>query len=225
MSTKLTWKSHVAKWKDCDKCPLHLTRTSIVLAKGNVPCDVMFIGEAPGRSEDMLGRPFVGPAGILLDQMIERAMEEVWVCAKCRYGGKYIKFPVDKVPGHCPTGHSDVHQAKLRLAFTNLVCCIPLDEDNKKTKEPDHEAVVACKPRLDEFLVLGNPKVVLAVGKVPFTYTEQGVKGNMKLPGKCYVAQITHPAAILRAPIAQQSLMRQRVVVAIRQAVSKGLGV
>jgi uracil-DNA glycosylase len=46
-----------------------------VLARGAVPADVLFIGEAPGASEDAIGRPFVGPAGKLLDHIIATAVE------------------------------------------------------------------------------------------------------------------------------------------------------
>ncbi len=70
----MTWLDHVSKWKDCQLCPLSKQRSNIVLARGTVPCDVLFIGEAPGQVEDALGRPFVGPAGRLLDQIIERSV-------------------------------------------------------------------------------------------------------------------------------------------------------
>lgn len=63
----------VNKWKDCRQCELHKTRTRIVLARGSVPCDVLFVGEAPGVSEDILGQPFTGPAGQLLNRIIGNA--------------------------------------------------------------------------------------------------------------------------------------------------------
>lgn len=69
-----TWLEHVAKWRDCDKCPLAAQRDNIVIARGTVPCAVLFVGEAPGASEDAIGLPFKGPAGGLLDQIIERAV-------------------------------------------------------------------------------------------------------------------------------------------------------
>lgn len=68
------WTDHVARWKDCTACPLCRQRDRICLARGVVPADVLFIGEAPGASEDALGQPFVGPAGRLLDRIIERAL-------------------------------------------------------------------------------------------------------------------------------------------------------
>lgn len=69
-----TWLEHVNKWRDCQLCPLAQQRSNIVLARGTVPCDVLMVGEAPGASEDALGQPFVGPAGHLLDDIVERAL-------------------------------------------------------------------------------------------------------------------------------------------------------
>src|SRR3989338_5970815 len=51
---------------DCKRCPLHEGRQNIVFGDGNPNADLMFIGEAPGRDEDMQGLPFVGRAGKLL---------------------------------------------------------------------------------------------------------------------------------------------------------------
>lgn len=62
------------RWKDCKLCPLHKKREQVVLARGKIPCDILFIGEAPGESENVLGQPFVGPAGHLLDQIIGQAL-------------------------------------------------------------------------------------------------------------------------------------------------------
>lgn len=68
------YQKHVAKWKDCHRCPLCKTRSTVVLARGKIPAQVLFIGEAPGASEDFLGKPFCGPAGKLLDSIIEKAI-------------------------------------------------------------------------------------------------------------------------------------------------------
>jgi uracil-DNA glycosylase family 4 len=56
--------------KRCKRCPLGKTRTKFVFGVGNPDADIMFIGEAPGRDEDMQGIPFVGRAGKLLDKML-----------------------------------------------------------------------------------------------------------------------------------------------------------
>ncbi len=67
------YKQHVIDWKECRRCALCETRTRTVLCRGNVPAQVVFIGEAPGASEDVKGTPFFGPAGHLLNHIIERA--------------------------------------------------------------------------------------------------------------------------------------------------------
>jgi uracil-DNA glycosylase family 4 len=57
--------------KNCKKCPLWKKATNPVPGEGNPKARIMLIGEAPGYWEDQKGRPFVGPAGKLLDQLIE----------------------------------------------------------------------------------------------------------------------------------------------------------
>src|SRR5689334_6452586 len=52
-------------------CPLKASRTNIVFGMGNADAELMFVGEAPGRDEDLQGKPFVGRAGRLLDQLME----------------------------------------------------------------------------------------------------------------------------------------------------------
>lgn len=54
----------------CRRCELHQTRTNTVFGCGNARADWLFVGEAPGRQEDLQGEPFVGRAGKLLDMMI-----------------------------------------------------------------------------------------------------------------------------------------------------------
>jgi len=56
---------------DCMLCRLHKGRRNLVFGTGNANADLMFIGEAPGRDEDMQGEPFVGRAGQLLNKIIE----------------------------------------------------------------------------------------------------------------------------------------------------------
>ena len=73
----------------CERCHLAQTRTQVVVGSGNPHATVMFIGEAPGRNEDEGGRPFIGAAGKILDQFLERAQlsrDEIYITniIKCR---------------------------------------------------------------------------------------------------------------------------------------------
>jgi DNA polymerase len=75
---------------DCQRCELCRSRSSIVFGDGNPDAELMFIGEGPGEQEDRQGLPFVGRAGQLLTQMIEKGIgiprSEVYICniVKCR---------------------------------------------------------------------------------------------------------------------------------------------
>jgi uracil-DNA glycosylase len=74
---------------DCRRCKLSGKRTHIVFGEGNSDARLMFIGEAPGREEDLRARPFVGEAGMLLTRLIEKmgfSREDVYIAniVKCR---------------------------------------------------------------------------------------------------------------------------------------------
>jgi uracil-DNA glycosylase len=79
-----------AEAEGCQRCPqLASGRTQVVFASGPVDAEVMFIGEAPGASEDREGVPFVGASGRLLDQLlegIELSRDDVYIAnvLKCR---------------------------------------------------------------------------------------------------------------------------------------------
>ena len=68
---KNTWASHKEVWGKCTRCPLHQNVCHRVLARGTLPAEVVFVGEAPGEVEDAIGRPFVGPAGRILEALIK----------------------------------------------------------------------------------------------------------------------------------------------------------
>jgi len=84
---------------ECTRCPLCEGRNRIVFGDGNPDAALMFIGEGPGQEEDRRGLPFVGRAGELLTQMIERGLEiprsEVYICniVKCRPPGNRTPQP------------------------------------------------------------------------------------------------------------------------------------
>lgn len=185
---------HRQKWADCQLCPLCETRTHVVLARGSVPCDVLFIGEAPGLSEDVLGSPFVGPAGKLLDEIIRVSIGDfIW-------------------PGVTDENDNDV---PITWGFTNLVACIPRGDDGAKFTEPPEESIKACRQRLDEFIAISQPKLIVRVGTLSQKWLTQSAADH--------TCNIVHPAAILRADVTQRGLMRQRAAVALRDAVAEML--
>lgn len=183
------FQKHVKQWSNCQLCDLCEKRDKVVLCRGKLPCDVLFVGEAPGPSEDAIGLPFVGPAGHLLDEMINDA------CYSQMESVPYI----------------------LRMAFTNLVACIPKDENNQKFLEPPEYAIDACSPRLEEIIRLANPKLIVLVGKL----AKKHIAGYRMPDSVDRAVEIIHPAAILRADVAQRSLAIKRTIVTLADAFTK----
>ena len=85
-------KSFFYKINDCRQCELHKGRTRLVFGSGNATAELMFVGEAPGKNEDLQGLPFVGRAGKILDDLlgsIDMERKEVFIAnvLKCRPPG------------------------------------------------------------------------------------------------------------------------------------------
>ncbi|MFN7182120.1 MAG: uracil-DNA glycosylase [Planctomycetota bacterium] len=68
--TEDSWTKKMKEALECRECSLSDNRTLVVYGEGDIKAKVMFIGEAPGAEEDIQGRPFVGRAGKLLDQIL-----------------------------------------------------------------------------------------------------------------------------------------------------------
>lgn len=83
---------------DCHRCGLGDTRTTLVFGVGDPDARVVFVGEAPGRNEDLKGEPFVGAAGKLLDELLSHAgldRADVYIAnvLKCRPPGNRDPLP------------------------------------------------------------------------------------------------------------------------------------
>ena len=89
----LSWDELESACNSCDKCELYKTRTNVVFGVGKRESEVLFVGEGPGENEDLRGEPFVGRAGILLDDMLKiiglSRKENIYIAniVKCRPPG------------------------------------------------------------------------------------------------------------------------------------------
>jgi DNA polymerase len=84
----------------CTRCPLHRGRTHAVPGEGNPISDVLLVGEGPGAREDATGRPFVGPAGELLNELLQSIgweRRDVFIAnvVKCRPPGNRDPEPAE----------------------------------------------------------------------------------------------------------------------------------
>ncbi len=106
------WAQLEARVLACSQCILHKGRTKVVFGEGDREARVVFVGEGPGMDEDRSGRPFVGPAGQLLNKIIGAVgwkREDVYICniVKCRPPNN--RTPLPNEVEHCiPYLHAQI---------------------------------------------------------------------------------------------------------------------
>lgn len=160
------YAAHVARWKDCTLCPLSCVRRRTVFGRGNLPADILFIGEAPGPAEDSLGKPFVGPAGKVLDLIIEKTLQAL--------------------PPEIPI----VGRVRPPVFFiSNATLCYPGRDSKGTIKSPGKEAIKACNPRLVELVQIVNPRLIVRLGNVAKSATKELVEHYP-------IRSMIHPSAI-----------------------------
>src|SRR3954447_1342433 len=144
--------------RDCTKCPEFVaTRTQVVFGAGNADADLMFVGEAPGANEDRMGRPFVGQAGKLLDQLLaevglERGDVFISNVLLCRPPGNRDPHPVEIE--NC----QDYLMRELDLIQPKVVCT--LGNFATKLLRGDNAGITRVHGR-DEVRVIGTRAVRL----------------------------------------------------------------
>jgi DNA polymerase len=121
---------------ECTRCRLSEGRTQIVFGDGNPQAALMFIGEGPGETEDRRGVPFVGRAGELLTQMIEKGLgiprRDVYICniVKCRPPGN--RTPLSDEVASCRPfldGQIDAVQPRVIVALGKPAASLLLGRD------------------------------------------------------------------------------------------------
>jgi uracil-DNA glycosylase family protein len=70
---RTSWEELLRDARRCERCDLHKFATQTVFGEGPLDASIMFVGEQPGDQEDLAGRPFVGPAGAIFDDSLEKA--------------------------------------------------------------------------------------------------------------------------------------------------------
>jgi len=160
----------------------------VVLFRGYLPCDILFVGEAPGESEDAIGVPFVGEAGHRLNAMIFAA---------------YANTPLQE--GNCmemsSSGVIGNSRGRLTYAATNVVSCIPREVSDTSLgdiRTPTKTEAAACQERLLEAVRLANPKRIVALGDIARRFCSPKLINTANLArwdGQIHT--MLHPARIL----------------------------
>jgi len=162
------WEDLIRECTNCYKCPLGNTRTNIVIGRGNPKATLMFVGEGPGEQEDLQGKPFVGPAGQLLDLLLEALMfdaDDYYIAniVKCRPPGNRV--PTDEEANKC----LDYLRNQVYLIKPQIIVCL---------------GATAMK-----YIVDKNARITQIRG--------QWIERKMEKK-ECWIMPTFHPAALLR---------------------------
>ena len=160
--------------RGCRACPLWKTGTQTVFGEGAPGAAVVFVGEQPGNDEDLAGKPFVGPAGKLLDRALVEAgipRDEVYVTNAV----KHFKWE--------PKGKRRIHK---KPGSREIAACRPwLDAE-----------LAVLKPKV--IVCLGATAAQALLGKDFRVSQQRGQLVKSDLAAK--VTATVHPSSILRAP-------------------------
>ena len=157
----------------CTACPLHETGTQTVFGEGTSKADVVFVGEQPGDQEDLQGKPFVGPAGKLLDKALDDAgidRSQVYVTNVV----KHFKWQA--------RGKRRIHQ---KPNWSEIAACRPWLEAELEVIEP---RVLVCLGATAAQALLGRD---FRVSRQRGELVESDLAEN--------VIATVHPSSILRA--------------------------
>jgi uracil-DNA glycosylase len=158
----------------CRACDLWERATQTVFGEGPVPADLMLVGEQPGHEEDLAGRPFVGPAGRLLDRALEAA------------GLDRMRVYVTNVVKHFnwePRGKWRIHK---KPTAWEIRACRPWLASELAAVRP--RAIVCLGATAAQSLLGRGVRVTQSRGEpIPSTLAR-------------YVIATIHPSAVLRAP-------------------------
>jgi probable DNA metabolism protein len=162
---------------NCERCPLFEPATQTVFGEGPEGASAMFVGEQPGDQEDTIGRPFVGPAG----QMMDRAMEEAGIDRRTVYvtnAVKHFKFT--------PRGKRRIHQTPETPEMK--ACSFWLDVERGQVR-----------PKL--LVLMGGTAARSVMGRAVTIGRERGRPIQMADGQTAFIT--VHPSYLLRIPDAK----------------------
>src|SRR5438270_2955058 len=184
-NVRRSWEALLADARECTRCDLYKPATQTVFGEGPLDASIMFVGEQPGDQEDFAGRPFVGPAGALLDKALEAAgidRSTVYVTNAV----KHFKF--------VPRGKRRIHNKP--DAGEIEACRWWINHERELIRPPITVALGATAARS----LLAKAVTISRVRGSP-----------LKLPdgGECWVT--VHPSFLLRIPDEDRKLQEKRL--------------
>jgi uracil-DNA glycosylase len=180
---------------ECQGCDLFLDATQTVFGEGSSTAEMMLVGEQPGDREDVQGRPFVGPAGALLDRALERAeidRSKVYVTNAV----KHFRFT--------PRGKKRIHR---KPDLAEIAACRPWLDAEIQLVRPN---IVVCLGATAAQALLGRE---FRVSRQRGTFIESDLAS--------FVMATVHPSSILRGDDQTREIEMERFVADLRIAAQK----
>ena len=173
-NVRKTWEAIFKDARECTRCDLYKCGTQTVFGEGPLDASIVFVGEQPGDHEDLAGRPFVGPAGAVFGEALEKAgidRSAVYVTNAV----KHFKFIL--------RGKRRIHNKPDAGEIT--ACRWWLDQERELIRPPVTVALGATAARS----LIGKVVTISKVRDAPLTLADGS---------ECWVT--VHPSSILRIP-------------------------
>jgi DNA polymerase len=173
-NTRRTWEEILKDARVCTRCLLYKHATQTVFGEGPLDASIMFVGEQPGDQEDLAGRPFVGPAGAVFDEALEKAgipRSEVYVTNAVKHF-KFIQRGKRRIHNKPDGGEIEA-------------CRWWIDQERSLIRPPITVALGATAARS----MLGKVVTISRVRGAPLALADGG---------ECWVT--VHPSFLLRIP-------------------------
>jgi uracil-DNA glycosylase len=149
--SKNKWDSYYNRWKDCEKCSLHRLRNNTVHLRGRLPCNILFIMDIPGHTEDKLAYPLVASPGLFFDICLTNEFAKL-------NSNKIILKNIGKLTV------LTTEEQTITYAIANVMGCIPKNTSNKCVR-PTNNQINTCLPRINELIEICAPNIIVRLGR------------------------------------------------------------
>lgn len=186
----------ISDWSGCTRCILSNTRRRVAIRRDGLhrlttlgQCHILFIGEAPGETENVTGSPFTGTSGRILDAILE-------------YVYVPFRYTITNTVGCQPCDllyHAEDDSDEITYTITN------------KNREPTAKEIELCSPHIQELITFLSPRGLVLLGKVAVTESRLP---TLRLLHPAAIARMEYKLLSIKKTARQLNLFLEQVVAA-----------
>ncbi len=184
----------ISDWSECTRCILSNTRRRVAIRRDGLhrlttlgPCHILFIGEAPGETENVTGNPFTGISGRILDQILS-------------YVNIQFRYTITNMVGCQPCDliyHAEDDSDEITYSITN------------KNREPTAKEIELCSPHINELMTSLSPRGLVLLGKVAAVESKLP---TLRLPHPAAIARMEYKLLSIKKAAKQMNHFLEQVV-------------